>query len=79
MNLKGSKANSSFEKNSILQSTLMKIVIDFVQILTVVSEFNFDFPSVVDTLYDGITKILPTNLDAVSVDCFIAMSKVLFS
>ncbi len=58
---------------------MMKIVIDFVQILTLISEFNFEFPSVVDSLYYGVTKIIPTNIDAVSVDCFIAMSKNLFS
>jgi len=67
----------SSKKNSVVRSTLIKIVIDFVQILTLISEFNLNFPSVVGSLYDGVTKIIPTNIDALSVDCFIALSKVL--
>jgi len=75
INLSGSKINTSSKKNSILQSTLIKIVIDFVQILTLASEFNFNFPQVVGYLYDGVSKIVPTNVDALSVDCFIALEK----
>lgn len=79
VNLRGSKVQDDLHKNSVLQSTMMKIVIDFVQILTLISEFNFEFPSVVDSLYYGVTKIIPTNIDAVSVDCFIAMRNNSFS
>jgi len=75
MNLLSSKNDSDTDKNSVLQSTLIKIVIDFVQILTLTSEFNFNFPPVVGYLYDGVSKIIPTNVDALSVDCFIAMGK----
>jgi len=67
----------SFKENSVLQSTLIKIVIDFVQILTLVSDLNFNSPSVVNSLYDGASKIIPINIDALSVDCFIALSKTL--
>jgi len=75
MNIKGSKMNASSKKSAILQSTLMKIIIDFVQILTLASEFNFNFPQVVGYLLDGVSKIIPTNIDALSVDCFIALEK----
>ena len=75
MNIKGSKINQSSKKSAILQSTLMKIIIDFVQILTLASEFNFNFPQVVGYLLDGVSKIIPTNIDALSVDCFIALEK----
>ena len=71
----GSKIDSTTNQNSVLQSTLIKIVIDFVQIITLTSEFNFDFPPVVSYLYDAVAKIVPTNVDALSVDCFIALSK----
>jgi len=67
----------SLLQNSVVQSTLIKIIIDFVQILTLISQFNLNFPPVVGSLYDAVSKILPTNIDALSVDCFIALSKVL--
>ena len=73
MNLKGSKNSISSEQTSILRSTLAKIVIDFVQILTLASQFNFNFPKVVGYLYEGVSKIVPTNIDALSVDCFIVL------
>lgn len=72
MNLRMKSVNN---KKSVVHSTLIKIVVDFVQILTLVSEFNLNFPSLVSSLYDGVSKILPTNIDALSVDCFIALSK----
>jgi len=75
INLKGSRINISSKRNAVLQSTLMKIVIDFVQILALTSEFNFNFPQVVGYLLDGVSKIVPTNIDALSVDCFIALKK----
>jgi len=73
-----SKNDNATNKNSVLQSTLFKIIIDFVQILTLTSEFNFNFPPVVGYLFDGVSKIVPTSVDALSVDCFLAMSKFFF-
>lgn len=75
INLKSSKNNISSEENSVLRSALIKIVIDFIQILTLVSQFNFNFPKAVDYLYDSISKIIPSNIDALSVDCFIVLAK----
>ncbi len=67
--------NAKAQKKAILQSTLLKIVIDFVQILTLTANFNFNFPKLFAYLMDGLSKIVPTNVDALSVDCFIALEK----
>ncbi len=75
VNHKGASVNVAARQKAAFQSTLFKIIIDFIQIITLTSEFNFNFPNAFSYLLDGLTKIVPTNVDALSVDCFIAMEK----
>jgi len=51
-------------KSAVMKAGLMKIVIDFVQILNLASEFDFHWPSEIEGFLDAITKITPTNKDA---------------
>lgn len=75
----------------IMQSSLWKIVLDFIQMLGLTSEFKFRWPEIVKKclyykphiyqigqIYSVFTKSAPENRDAFSVDCYIALSKNTF-
>ena len=86
------KKNEDKEIKLKIKSSLLKIIIDFIHILTLTTEFNFHWPDIVIILFlifveivkvsillGALTKLLPTNTDSLSIDCFITLSHILQS
>lgn len=53
--------------------TLVKILIDYVQTLNITAELDLNWPDALSKFYYGATKITPSNVDAFSFDCVLAM------
>ncbi len=72
-----SESNKDNNKSNIIKTSLVKILIDYVQVTSLILDFNFNWPNEIGAFLEAVTKVTPTNKDALSIDCFIALSKIL--
>jgi hypothetical protein len=57
----------------VLKSTILKIIVDYCQILTLIQQLD-DWPSVAEVFQGVFTKAEPTNREGFSMECFIELS-----
>ncbi len=64
--------------NEDFKSNLMKIVVNFLQVSTIIFQYKFEWPNFVLNIVNVTNKFIPTNAEGFSVDCLVALSKLKF-
>jgi len=65
--------------NEDFQSNLMKVLVNFLQVSSIITQYKFEWPSFITNMGNVTGKIVPDDKNGFSVDCIIAMSKIYFS
>jgi len=58
------------------QANIVKIVVNYLQVLGVITDYNFDWPSQVDDVNNIAQKFIPTDKDSFAVDCILSLSNI---
>jgi len=56
------------------QANIVKIVVNYLQVLGVITDYSFDWPSQIDDANKIVQKFIPTDKDSFSIDCILSLS-----
>ena len=58
------------------QANIVKIVVNYLQVLAVITDYDFDWPNQVEDVTSVTQKFIPTDKDSFSIDCILSLGNL---